>query len=88
MSTKIEDTRILMNQISMIAQLLIKLDMEDYLRAASYSDTIGPIIDPTLWIKANKSLSEWVRLASILSKAKNEIIKDLPMFSAHSKVNE
>jgi hypothetical protein len=40
------------------AEMLAVLPLPDLLRAIDHADTVGPILDPTLWIKKNKAMAE------------------------------
>lgn len=74
--TKLSTMQMKMQQMGMISELLVDFDfLEEYIRQSDHALTFGPIIDPTLWIKGQKSLTDWVELAKILRRCQIELLE-------------
>lgn len=54
-------------QIVTFANLVLDMPLDEFLRAINRADTLGPIFDPTLWIKGQEKMHEVERLARALS---------------------
>lgn len=54
------------NQIGLLAGIVREIPLDDFLAMIDRAETIGPIVDPTLYIKAGKNLAKVKRLASAL----------------------
>jgi len=54
------------NQILAIRGIIKDLPLTEFITAIDRADTLGPIIDPTLWIKGNNQMSKIRKLASCL----------------------
>ena len=44
------------NQIMLVAGLVAELPLCEFIVAAEEADVVGPLVDPTLWIKAKDNL--------------------------------
>jgi hypothetical protein len=53
-----EDYEAGVRQAFQLAALLMELDLEPLIDAINYADTIGPIIDPTLWMRGNRAMEQ------------------------------
>lgn len=60
-------------QIMFLAQIVNELPLREFIAAGRRSEAIGPIVDPTLWIKASANLADVIRLAEALGKFQAEI---------------
>ena len=63
---KEEDYINIQNQILAIRGIIKDLPLTEFITAIDRADTLGPIIDPTLWIKGNNQMSKIRKLASCL----------------------
>jgi hypothetical protein len=54
------ETQEMLVQLARMVQLL---PLEKFIATAEYSDTFAPFVDPTLWRKGHRSLSEVLELA-------------------------
>ena len=54
------------NQILAIRRIIKDLPLTEFITAIDRADTLGPIIDPTLWIKGNEQMKEIRELATCL----------------------
>ena len=52
------------SQIITIGTLVADLDLNGFLQAISHAETMGPFLDPTLWIRGHRNLETIKRLAS------------------------
>ncbi len=55
-------------KIGSLAAQVVDMDLIGYLNAIEHADTIGPIIDPTLWIKGHEQMYKMKKLAENLLK--------------------
>lgn len=49
------------------------IDFGAMLEAIQYADTLGPIVDPTAWMKGEKAMCEDKRVLEILGRARREL---------------
>lgn len=65
-------------QLTLLAGIVHDLPLHDFLQAINHTDTIGPILNPTLWIRGERTMHEFEKLADALlpfQKAAAEFIK-------------
>jgi hypothetical protein len=69
-----------------LAALVRRLNIQGVLQAMNYAETLGPIIDPTLYLKSAKSF-EWqkqtVEAALQFQQAVGKIVSN-PRYSQHT----
>lgn len=70
-----EDYQMFMGTMSNIMRQIMILPLDIYIEKTNLADTIGPYIDPTLWMKAHNSVNEWLDLAKDLKKLKDKYSK-------------
>lgn len=51
------------NQLILFASLIENMELEEFLQAINRADTIGPIMDPTLWMKGKDNMHKIERIA-------------------------
>lgn len=79
----------LQHSMSALAQLILPLPLSEYLTMVNRAETLGPIFDPTLYMKGAKSMREWSDLAQILYTAQKAINKlELFKHMARSRLTE
>lgn len=64
-------------QIMAFAGLVHDLPLEEFIETANHAQAIGPILDPTLWMKGTKKLDEVLRLANALRTFQIEVERQL-----------
>lgn len=52
--------------ISVMAMIVAGLPLDDYIAAANYADSVGPVLDPTLWRRGHEKLADIRRMAEAL----------------------
>lgn len=52
------DYRSVIMHVAMCAKLLADYDIPDLIRKINRAETVGPMLDPTLWIRKNKAMDE------------------------------
>lgn len=62
-------------QVLLIAQLVQGLDLDEFLRSINWADTVGPIVDPTLWMRGSKNMAFIEELARAASRFKEDVRK-------------
>ena len=45
------------DQLMLLGNLVNTLDLAAFIEKAQHADTLGPMLDPTLWMKGGKNLS-------------------------------
>lgn len=55
---KIEEYRAAMAAVVLAAYMLSSHDIPALVRAIEHTDTMGPMLDPTLWMKKGKAMRE------------------------------
>jgi hypothetical protein len=65
----------LQSQLVPLSTLILEMPLEDFLNAISRADTLGPILDPTLWMRGSKSMHEIEEVARIFLDAKQKLEK-------------
>jgi hypothetical protein len=56
-----------------LAALLMELELDPLIKAAERADTIGPYVDPTLWMRGNKALEQQLVILHALRAAQGRI---------------
>lgn len=54
----------LQQQLVLFGAIVAEWPLEDFIAAIDHADTIGPIVDPTLWIRGQKAMSQVRQLAA------------------------
>jgi hypothetical protein len=67
-----------LHAMTFVAQQLLKLPLGEFLERASRAQSIGPILDPTLWMGATNKLEAIQEVASALHAAQVRINKLRP----------
>lgn len=67
-----ENYRDFMNLMSSMVKQICLMPLEKYIKKYNIADTIGPFLDPTLWMKAHKSANKWNDLAKDLNVIKQK----------------
>ena len=62
-----ENYRNTQTQILLMAQLVKDLPLTDFIRAIDKADALGPLLDPTLWMRSQKTMRNIKRIAMSLS---------------------
>ena len=73
----VADCMMVKQQITLFAQLLIPLPLQEFVNQANYEESIGPVLDPTQFRKNMEQLSLIKRLAQaalVYQKAVKEIL--------------
>ena len=67
------------DSLVMLAQMMksLDLDLDEFLARISDADSIGPMIDPTLWMRGNKKLENVRRLAVTAKTFQDEINRQI-----------
>lgn len=65
------------SQILLLVQIVHDLPLCEFIDAGRHAMNIGPIVDPTLWIKASANLADVVHLAESLRKFQAEIERQI-----------
>jgi hypothetical protein len=74
-----EEYLMVQNQVVMLGNIVQKLPLKEFIEIASRADTVGVILDPTLWMKGSKNLNKILDLARALEtfqKKAGEILTD------------
>lgn len=61
-----EDYASTQSQIMMLASLIMPLDLAEFLRAIDRAETLGPLLDPTLYHAAGRQLNDVKAIAEAL----------------------
>ncbi len=69
------DYQLTQEMITSLAFQILQLDLAGFLSRISTAEAIGPILDPTLYLKASKNLSDIERVASALYECQRKINK-------------
>jgi hypothetical protein len=59
-------------QLETLAGIVHDIPLKEFLEAAEVADAVGPILDPTLWIRANRNLKRIKALAYKLQTFQEE----------------
>ncbi len=59
-------------QLMTFAGIVLNMPLKEFLEAAERAETVGPILDPTLWMKANQRLTMIKDLARKLKAFQDE----------------
>jgi hypothetical protein len=54
---------LIQQQLTIFAGLIQKLDLSGFLTAINHADTVGPIVDPTLYMKGSSNMHKIERIA-------------------------
>jgi len=63
------------SQLLTLAGLVKLMPLQDFIAAADHAETIGPFVDPTLFIQAGKKLAAIKYLARALKHFQDAVIK-------------
>ena len=70
---------LIQNQIMLLGSAVSDLDLDQFIEAIDRADSVGPILDPTLWIKTHDTMYQIRKLAVALKgfqKVVREMIQD------------
>ncbi|MEE9374588.1 MAG: hypothetical protein V3V00_16145 [Saprospiraceae bacterium] len=62
-------------EIAKLRQKIIELPLDELLQKTNHWETITPLIDPSLFIKESKRVSEFKAIVRILARAKNQFLQ-------------
>lgn len=68
-----EDYRAGVRQAFQLAALLMELELDPLIAAIEYADTVGPVSDPTLWMRGNHAMAQHLKVLVALRNAQGEI---------------
>jgi len=63
------------SKLGLIGNVIMELPLEEYLEKAERATTLGPILDPTLYMKGAPSMDEWVDVARAMKECKDKLLK-------------
>lgn len=63
------------NELLMLCSLMARLPLEEFLEDINRAETVGPIVDPTLYIQGREPLSQIKSLAEAASKV-SQVYRD------------
>lgn len=72
-----EEYQFTQNHLMTLAHLSRAVDITGFLERISLAETVGPILDPTLYLKASSNLHNLKRLAQALRPFQAEIQRQL-----------
>lgn len=75
---KKEDYLTVQQQLRALAQIVVDMPLADFINEITRAETIGPIIDPTLYIQASNNLTKLRELAETLLLFQRTIRKFIP----------
>ena len=61
-----EEIKATQTKIGLIMQVVVGLPLDEFARAIEYSNSIGPLIDPTAWMDNAQGITEWRELVKPL----------------------
>lgn len=73
-----EQYTIVQEQIFLLGQLVRDLPLDEFIQKAQRADAIGPIINPTLWMRGNKNLQKIIDLAVALREFQGVVLSIAP----------
>lgn len=65
--------------ISLLARTVLKMPLKEFIAAAEHADSIGPYVDPTLWIKAAPKLGDILDLARSLRNFQDLVLMKIAL---------
>ncbi len=72
------DLKATQTKIGLIAQVVVDLPLEEFARAIEFSDSIGPLLDPTAWISSAEGIRQWRDLVKPLIEFQRVACRLLP----------
>jgi hypothetical protein len=84
MKTEMTDEDYIQTQstILMVARMIQTLPLEEFLKRINRSESIAPLIDPTLYMKASDNLGSIRKIAQSLTKSKGECTEPIAQLTA------
>ena len=70
-----EEYELTLRQAYLVAQMLRRVDVRGALDVISRAESIGPILDPTLWMRNSQKMHEDKAVVGILARARAELDK-------------
>ena len=67
------------DQLVLLAQVIEPLDLAGFLSAIDYSETMGPIVDPTLYLQSANKLENVKRLAQAALTFQKEVRRQMAL---------
>lgn len=68
------------SSLILLAKIVKDLPLNEFLSAIDHANTVGPLLDPTLWMRGSKKMQEIRQLASSLLPFQAEIYKQLKSY--------
>jgi len=62
-------------QVVMLAGLIAEMNLPGFLERISLADSIGPILDPTLYLRASRNMHQIEEVARSLNECRRVILK-------------
>lgn len=59
------DIAMVRDAIRVIGMMVMNLDVDGYLRALEYEEAMGPFIDPTAWMRADRRSARTLKQAAV-----------------------
>lgn len=72
-----EEFIIVRDQLILVTRLLVCLDLENFITLIDQADTLGPILDPTLWRAAHVNMERLKELA-VAARVIQMVVKTFP----------
>ena len=71
-----DEYELIQNQIMLLGSAVKDLDLDGFIAEIDHADTIGPFIDPTLWIKGHDTMYQIRKLAAGL-KGFQSVVREI-----------
>lgn len=71
-----EEYELTQNQIMLLGSAVKDLDLDDFIAEIDHADTVGPFIDPTMWIKGHESMYQ-IRKLAVALKGFQKVVKEI-----------
>jgi len=71
-----DEYELIQNQIMLLGSAVKDLDLDDFIAEIDHADTVGPILDPTAWIKGHDTMYQ-IRKLAVALKGFQKVVKEI-----------
>ena len=71
-----DEYELIQNQIMLLGSAVKDLDLDDFIAEIDHADTVGPFIDPTMWIKGHDTMYQ-IRQLAVALKGFQKVVEEI-----------
>lgn len=86
---KAHEYQMILDQVTLLARLALNVeDVDEALSAIDHADSVGPLLDPTAWMKGHEEMGEVKKLLEAFAKFQVEAARQKARVEARGRAAE